>query len=153
MGVSAGLAYLLLIRCISIRLPNEPRSARVAMRAAPIMIVIAASISLAGPAGAEDSTELDKDDPRIAKALLIYHGCSACHEIPGVPGAYGSVGPSLGGVGSRAFIAGGRLQNTPENMERWLMNPQAIAPDTVMPNMRVRKEEARTMVRYLQGLK
>ena len=42
-------------------------------------------------------------------------------------GARGKVGPSLDGIAGRVYIAG-RLSNTPENLEAWIVDPQAIDP-------------------------
>jgi mono/diheme cytochrome c family protein len=79
------------------------------------------------------------------------HLCATCHHIPGIVGANSHVGPSLAGVGTRKFIAG-VLANTPENMVRWLMNPQAIAPRSAMPALGVDEQEARDMAAYLYTL-
>jgi hypothetical protein len=38
------------------------------------------------------------------KRAVTAHGCDACHTIPGIAGAAGSVGPSLRGVATRAVI-------------------------------------------------
>jgi cytochrome c1 len=61
---------------------------------------------------------------------------SACHVIPGVPGARGMVGPPLTMFARRAYIAG-QLPNEPDNLLRWLQDPQAVEPGTAMPNLGV----------------
>lgn len=78
--------------------------------------------------------------------------CAACHTVDGTP-AKGKVGPNLTGVGSRTTIAAGMLQNTDENLARWLQNPPAVKPGALMPNLNLKKEEIEALVAYLRGLK
>jgi cytochrome c1 len=83
--------------------------------------------------------------------LIITNGCATCHSIPGIAGARGNVGPPLDHIGTRVFIAG-MLRNTPDNMVRWLKNPQAIIPGNAMPNMNLNDAQARDITAYLAGL-
>ena len=78
-------------------------------------------------------------------------GCGACHSIPGVRGARGTVAQSLLGFSQRTFIAG-ELPNTPDNLVRWIMNPPLIRPGTAMPNLGVGSDEARDIAAYLYSL-
>jgi cytochrome c len=78
-----------------------------------------------------EATELTGGDPRLGRLSIRQHGCPACHVIPGVPGAYGLVGPSLDGIARRMYIAG-VLPNTPENMILWIQIPQALNTRTVI---------------------
>jgi cytochrome c2 len=82
------------------------------------------------------------------RQLLQSDGCGGCHAMQGVPGAHGSVGPPLTGVGARAMLAG-RLQNTPENMETWIRDPQRVSPGTAMPNLGVSEADSRDMAAFL----
>jgi cytochrome c1 len=45
------------------------------------------------------------------------------------------------------------LQNTPDNMARWIMRPQHVRPITAMPDVRVREEDARDIAAYLETLR
>jgi cytochrome c1 len=83
--------------------------------------------------------------------LIVANGCGTCHAIPGIAGARGNVGPPLDHIGTRVFIAG-MLRNTPDNMVRWLKNPQAIIPGNAMPNMNLTEAQARDITAYLAGL-
>jgi cytochrome c2 len=85
-------------------------------------------------------------------ALMRAYGCGACHTIPGVRGATTVVGPPLRGIASRSFIAG-VVANTPENMVRWIQNPQAIDDKTAMPNLRVGARDAADIAAYLYTLR
>jgi cytochrome c len=93
----------------------------VSNRLPPVMALAALALALAGGARA---------DP--VAAALVRHGCAACHEIPGIPGATGRVGPPLGGFSRQAYIAG-RLPNDRDALVRWLLDPAAIKPGTAMP--------------------
>lgn len=87
-------------------------------------------------------------DPDRGRLLLRQFACGSCHAIPGVAGAQGKVGPPLEGIASRVYL-GGVLPNTPENMVRFIREPQAYAPRTAMPVMGVTEDQARDMVAYL----
>ena len=94
--------------------------------------------------------------PETGRQLFSTRGCVACHVVSEVPGAIGTVGPALDGVADaskRPKIADGRLDNNPENMKRWLMNPPAIKPGTQMPNLNLPSREADSLVAFLQTLK
>jgi len=90
---------------------------------------------------------------------FLQSGCIACHAIdfPGSP-AQIDTGPNLTHVGSRATIAGGILENTPQNMKRWIRNAEAIKPGQKrVPNgmlvfEHLPEETLDTLVAFLQGL-
>ena len=85
-----------------------------------------------------------------AKAIIAQQ-CSACHRVPGVPGAVGDVGPSLAGIARQQVIAG-KLPNNPANMVRWLMHPQKEVPGTAMPEMGLSEDQAKKIAAYLATL-
>ncbi|HYG80367.1 MAG TPA: c-type cytochrome [Pyrinomonadaceae bacterium] len=85
-------------------------------------------------------------------AAIQRYGCSTCHTVPGVSGANGLVGPPLSQVASRVYLAG-RLQNTPDNMIRWIRDPQGVDEKTAMPNLGVTETDARDITSYLYTLK
>lgn len=85
------------------------------------------------------------------QVLLESWGCGSCHTIPGVTGATGKVGPALDHLSDRSYIAG-HLQNTPENMIQWIMNPQEVSPGVDMPDSNVPEGVARDMAAYLYSL-
>jgi cytochrome c len=90
--------------------------------------------------------------PPRGAALIRSYGCGTCHSIPRVSGATATVGPNLEGIASRAYIAG-VLPNTPDNMVRWIQNPQAVDDKTAMPNLGVSARDARDIAAYLYTLK
>lgn len=73
-------------------------------------------------------------DSMRGESMFIQYGCGSCHAINGVRTATGGVGPPLDGIALRVIIAG-RLSNTPENMEKWIRDPQQVSPGTAMPNL------------------
>ncbi|MGR3511990.1 MAG: c-type cytochrome [Paracoccaceae bacterium] len=83
--------------------------------------------------------------------LMIDYGCGACHVIPGVVGARGTVGPHLGGFGDQAYI-GGVLPNRPDGLVQWLIDPPRHASETAMPDLGVSENHARDMAAYLYTL-
>lgn len=92
------------------------------------------------------------DDPERGRTEIRAFGCGACHEIAGIRGAAGRVGPPLLAVGRQAYIAG-ILPNTPDNLVTWLQDPPAIAPETAMPNLGLTAEQAQDITAYLYTLR
>lgn len=91
-------------------------------------------------------------DAEIGREALAQNPCGGCHEIPGVRGARGKVGPSLSGFAGRAYIDG-RLTNSPDNLVAWIVDPHAIDPQSAMPTMGISQADARDMAAYLYTLR
>lgn len=87
-------------------------------------------------------------DPARGARLIRDHGCGACHEIPGISGARGTVGPSLATLRRQAYVAG-VLPNEPGGLVRWIVDPPAHSSRTAMPDLGVTEEEARDIAAYL----
>jgi cytochrome c2 len=85
-----------------------------------------------------------------APALLVRYGCAGCHSLSSVPQATGMVGPPLDNMARRLFIAG-RLETTPENLIRWIVDPRSVDPETAMPRTGISAAEARDIVTHLYG--
>lgn len=100
----------------------------------------------------ETARRLTGGEPDRGRVAIRKYGCQTCHTIPGVDGADGLVGPPLDRIGSRVYLAG-RLPNTPENLMRWIRDPQGIAPGTAMPDMRVSEMDGRDIAAYLYTLR
>jgi cytochrome c2 len=100
----------------------------------------------------EEARMLTGGDPDKGPSAIGRYGCGACHTIPGVRGATGTVGPPLAGIAARGYLAG-RLSNSPSNMKDWIQHPQAIAPGTAMPEMRVTDEDATHITAFLYTLR
>jgi cytochrome c oxidase subunit II len=78
--------------------------------------------------------------------------CASCHTISGTA-TQANVGPDLTHIGSRTTIGAGVLTNTPDNMARWLTNPQEVKPGNLMPDLRLTADEVRALTAYLESLK
>jgi cytochrome c oxidase subunit 2 len=78
--------------------------------------------------------------------------CAQCHTIQGT-GANGRVGPDLTHIASRPDIAAGSFQNTGENLESWITDPQHIKPGIEMPMNEYSKEDLLALTAYLKSLK
>jgi len=90
-------------------------------------------------------------DPYAEAKSVMSAQCAACHTIPGVPGAFGDIGPSLKGIAKHPQIAG-KLPNTNANMVKWLMHPQQVSPGTAMPELGLTQAQASKIAAYLQTL-
>jgi cytochrome c1 len=110
------------------------------------LVLLAAGCRRLSPAMEPDG------DPKQGAILLSAHGCGACHTIPGVSQATGTIGPPLTGYARRVYVAG-KLPNQLDNLMRWIRNPQSIEPGTAMPNLPVNESEARAMAAYLYTLR
>lgn len=77
--------------------------------------------------------------------------CGACHQIPGVRAARGSVGPTLDGFASRLYVAG-KWPNQSPMLVSWLLDPPALAPKTAMPALVRDESTARDIAAYLYTL-
>ena len=93
-------------------------------------------------------------DEGDAVALIQRVGCCGCHSVPGVRCMAGmGSGPNLSGLMGRPKIAGGTIENTPENLKLWLKDPPAMKPGTLMVKLGLSDQEIETIVAYLQTLK
>ena len=91
-------------------------------------------------------------DARRGEAAIHQYACATCHVIPGVVGASKPVGPPLTAMAARATV-GGVVPNTPENLERFLTDPQALSPGSAMPALGLREQDARDIAAYLLTLR
>jgi cytochrome c2 len=87
----------------------------------------------------------------MAPAAIGKYGCGSCHNIPGIDGANGTVGPLLAHFSERSLLAG-ELPNTPENLILWIQHPQQVHPGTDMPEMGVTDQDARNIAAYLYSI-
>ncbi len=107
-----------------------------------------------------DAWVANERQPAAAPAAAVAQGqqlftqrtCINCHTIQGTS-ARGTVGPDLTHMGSRQTIGAGVLDNTLDNMRRWLKNPQAIKPGSNMPDFHLSDADVDALAAYLEGLK
>ncbi len=99
------------------------------------------------PAPPADSLD---EQQRLGAQVYMSKGCLACHAIQGV--SAGVLGPDLTHVGSRTTVASGILPNTAEGLARWLRNPPAEKPGSLMPMVPMTDDEIGALVAYLLRL-
>ena len=88
---------------------------------------------------------------KSGEALFQQKTCANCHAIAGTD-AQATIGPDLTHLGSRNKLLTGVLKNTPENLGRWLDDPQKIKPGAHMPDFIFTSQEVEALVAYLESL-
>jgi cytochrome c oxidase subunit II len=89
-----------------------------------------------------------------AKGAEIFRekNCVNCHSIAGLM-TKGRVAPDLTHLGSRTTLAAGTLPNTPENLAKWLKDPQSVKKGVLMPDTGLETDQIKYLTAYLEGLK
>src|ERR1700719_770899 len=78
--------------------------------------------------------------------------CINCHSVAGTT-ATGRFGPDLTHLMSRDTIASGAAPNTPANLRRWIQDPDAIKPGSLMPAMQLNDRDLDVLTAYLETLR
>ncbi len=78
--------------------------------------------------------------------------CGGCHSVAGTA-AKGTSGPDLTHFGSRLSLGANTLPNTPENLARWIADPQEVKPGNLMPTAKLDGATVDQLVAYLENLK
>jgi cytochrome c oxidase subunit 2 len=84
--------------------------------------------------------------------LFQQRGCAGCHTVAGTE-ARGEIGPNLTHIGSRVTIAAGVLDNKPDDMARWLSDPPAVKPGSLMPKLGLSDPDIEALIAYLDSLR
>jgi cytochrome c len=100
----------------------------------------------------DTARQLTGGEPSRGREAIQRYGCGTCHTVPGVDSASGMVGPPLTGIADRTYLAG-QLPNNPDNMKRWIREPQSIEGGSAMPNLNVTEGDARDIAAYLYTLR
>jgi cytochrome c oxidase subunit II len=99
---------------------------------------------VAGPAAATQAA---------GRKLFEEYGCDGCHAIRGHL-AGGAIGPDLTHFGSRRTLAAGTLPMTGDAIARFVRDPSAIKPGSLMPSFRqMSSEDAGAIAAYLAELR
>jgi cytochrome c oxidase subunit 2 len=93
------------------------------------------------------TSEAVSDGRRIFESTA----CVDCHTIAGTP-ASGRFGPNLTHLMSRETIGSGAAPNTPENLRRWVQDPESFKPGSMMPAMGLSSREYDAVASYLETL-
>ncbi len=153
MWIPAGAIYIAAAIWLFVRLmdDSERRALKLHRSMPAAMVVLFLALLLGGCRDDAESRETGGDAARGA-SLIAKLGCGTCHNVPGIDGATGLVGPPLDHMGARVYIAG-VLRNTPDNMAIWLREPQSVVPGNAMPNMGLDQDQARDITAYLSTLR
>lgn len=104
-----------------------------------------------GPAAVPASADGTESPVHAGARVYALGACTPCHTISGL--STGRFGPNLTHFGSRTTLAGGTLENTPENLAAWLRDPEAMKPGAQMPNLGLDGSQVAALVAYLESLK
>lgn len=92
------------------------------------------------------------ENPQKGLALFERMTCVNCHAIKGTI-ASATFGPDLTHFASRKQLGAGIVANTPENLRRWLRDPQQVKPGAKMPNFKFTDEQVTQLAEYIETLK
>jgi len=88
----------------------------------------------------------------VGRGIFETQTCAGCHRIRGTR-AEGAVGPDLTHFGGRATIGAGVLTLSPDNLRRWITDPQGVKPGVTMPPTTLSPADLDHLVTYLEGLR
>jgi cytochrome c oxidase subunit 2 len=89
---------------------------------------------------------------KAGRATFLGQSCINCHRVRGTP-AQGRYAPDLTHLMARQTLASGMIPNTPENLRRWVTDPQPIKPGCLMPAFGLTDRESNDIVDYLLTLR
>jgi cytochrome c oxidase subunit II len=91
--------------------------------------------------------------PDALEGRRVFHAtaCVNCHAIAGTA-AEGRFGPDLTHLMSRETIASGIASNNAAELRRWVQNPAAIKPGSLMPSMNLTDKELDEVTAFLLTL-
>ena len=84
--------------------------------------------------------------------IFMSGACVGCHAIYGTD-AKGTFAPDLTHFASRAAFAGDVFPNTPDNVTKWLTDPQKLKHGNNMPNLNLTPDQVHALAAYLADLK
>jgi cytochrome c oxidase subunit II len=85
------------------------------------------------------------------QTVFMHNACINCHTISGTA-ATGRFGPDLTHLASRDTIASGPIENTPENLRKWIDDPNTMKPGSLMPAMHLNDHDLDVITAYLTQL-
>ena len=102
----------------------------------------------------EDAAKAPEGDAPEKQGRMVFlkQSCVNCHRIRGVADR-GTYAPDLTHLMSRETLASGMIPNTPENLRKWVDNPQQFKRGCLMPAFGLSDRDAGLMVNYLETLK
>ncbi|TML79514.1 MAG: cytochrome c oxidase subunit II [Actinobacteria bacterium] len=89
---------------------------------------------------------------RLGRQTFLTTACSDCHTLRGTA-ARGVIGPDLTHLMSRSTLAALTIPNRPDELARWILDPQHVKPGNKMPGLKLDAAETRNLVDFLESLK
>lgn len=112
---------------------------------------------------AQQEPDAKHEDPALiaqGRQLFKDKTCYTCHVVRGNEVGGSPVYPDLTHVGARTTIAGGLLENNPEQLARWIAHPDQVKPGNKMwaegyvkNNIKLTDAEVVALAAYLSSLK
>jgi cytochrome c2 len=103
-------------------------------------------VGVTGPLLSTPSAEI----VQAGREYFLWGPCGECHTIDGTR-AQGQVGPNMTNFGSRPRV--NILPNTPDNVRKWLSNPQAVNPQAYMPNLNLPGDIIGKLTAFIETLR
>lgn len=130
--------------------PSMPRLNLSAEQARDVATYLTRSASAA--AAPAPPLAVTRDPAHIArgKTLMTERGCVACHRMSGsdLPAPPES-GPASRALGLAPDLRFARARAEPATLLRWLLDPSGLKPDSAMPSLGLRPEEARDLAAFV----
>ena len=101
---------------------------------------------------AQQQPAVEDEKATLGKRVFETTACINCHAISGTV-ANGRFGPDLTHLMSRSTIGSGAAENTEENLRRWIENPDAIKPGSLMPAMKLSDSDLDALTAYMETLR
>jgi cytochrome c oxidase subunit 2 len=96
--------------------------------------------------------DTDPETVKSGRKAFLGQSCVNCHAVRGTP-AKGTYAPDLTHLMRRDMLASGMVKNTPENLRRWVADPQQIKEGCLMPAFGLSDRERDEIVGYLLTLR
>jgi cytochrome c oxidase subunit II len=103
-------------------------------------------------AQSKPAPEPGDDRQKRGRELFLSGSCMLCHAIQGTT-ANARKAPDLTHVASRQRLGAGRFVNTPDDLARWITDPQKMKAGVNMPAHPLPEADLKALVAYLGTLK
>lgn len=100
----------------------------------------------------QSAAQPTSETQKRGQQVFLSSACVMCHAVNGTS-AGSNIGPNLTHVGSRKTIAAATLENTRDELGKWVLDSQKIKPGNRMPPNNLAPGDLQTLLDYLQSLK
>jgi cytochrome c len=117
--------------------------------------LVATVLTLASPCHAQTPADPAAGEDMFKKACGVCHTVepnAPAHQGPNLRGVYGRASAQMAGFKYSEALAGAHLTWDDATLDRWLTNPTALVPGTVMPYRQRDQEKRAQIIAYLKSL-